>query len=284
MKQYLDLGRRIVNEGEWVPNPRTGYDCLTVISATQRYNVGAGEFPIPTTRKVFWRGAIAEILGYLRGYSSAADFRALGCKTWDANANENEAWLANPNRKGEDDMGRVYGVQGREWINSRGQKIDQLKRIYDNLLNRNDTRGEILSFWNPGDFDLGCLRPCMYEHQFSILGNTLHLDSTQRSYDWALGGAFNGIQCYVLLALMAQVTGLDAGIANHKIVNAHIYSNQYDVLLKEGQLDREPFPSPTLKINPKIKTLDDILTWVTPDDFELVGYQHHPSIGYPFAV
>ena len=85
------------------------------------------------TRKSFYKAAIAELLGYLRGYDSAAQFRAIGCNTWNANANENGAWLGNPARKGEDDMGRVYGVQGRQWMASDGSVTDQLKKIVDNL-------------------------------------------------------------------------------------------------------------------------------------------------------
>ena len=115
MKQYLDLCRRIVNEGEWVANERTGKRCLTVINADLEYDVANNQFPLITTRKSYWKAAIAEFLGYIRGYDNAADFRKLGTKTWDANANENAAWLANPHRKGIDDMGRVYGVQGRAW-------------------------------------------------------------------------------------------------------------------------------------------------------------------------
>ena len=100
MKQYLDLCRRIVNEGEWVANERTGKRCLTVINADLEYDVANNQFPLITTRKSYWKAAIAEFLGYIRGYDNAADFRKLGTKTWDANANENAAWLANPHRKG----------------------------------------------------------------------------------------------------------------------------------------------------------------------------------------
>ena len=117
MKQYLDLCNRIVNEGEWVNNERTGKRCLTVINADLTYDVSKGEFPLVTTRKSYWKSAIAEIIGYLRGYDNAADFRALGTKTWDANANENEVWLNNPYRKGEDDMGLCYGAIGRHFPN-----------------------------------------------------------------------------------------------------------------------------------------------------------------------
>ncbi|MDO7672016.1 MAG: thymidylate synthase, partial [OM182 bacterium] len=164
MHQYLDLCRRIVEEGEWVANERTGKRCLTVINADLQYSVERNEFPIITTRKSYWKAAIAELLGYLRGYDNAADFRALGTKSWDANSNENAAWLANPVRRGEDDMGRVYGVQGRAWAKPNGEPLDQLRKIVDDLNKGLDDRGEILTFYNPGEFDLGCLRPCMHTH------------------------------------------------------------------------------------------------------------------------
>lgn len=101
------------------------------------------------------------MLGYIRGYDNAADFRQLGTKTWDANANLNQAWLNNPYRKGEDDMGRVYGVQGRAWAKPDGGHIDQLKKIVDDLSRGVDDRGEILNFYNPGEFHMGvCALAC----------------------------------------------------------------------------------------------------------------------------
>ena len=282
MKQYLGLCRRIVDEGQWVENKRTGKRCLTVINADLEYNVEANEFPLITTRKSYWKAAIAELLGYLRGYSSAAEFRAIGCNTWNANANDNQAWLANPHRRGEDDMGRVYGVQGRSWQKPDGSTIDQLRKIVDNLSGGLDDRGEILTFYNPGEFDMGCLRPCMHTHTFSLLGDTLHLTSYQRSCDVPLGLNFNQIQVFTLLALVARITGHKAGRAYHKIVNAHIYEDQLELM--KVQLEREPFPSPELTINPNIRSLEDLETWVTMDDFEVAGYQHHEPIAYPFSV
>ena len=112
MSQYEDLCRDIVDNGTWVENARTGKRCLTLINADLNYNVGAGEFPLVTTRKSYWKAAIAEFLGYIRGYDRADQFRSIGCNTWNANANDNADWLANPHRKGVDDMGRVYSVQG----------------------------------------------------------------------------------------------------------------------------------------------------------------------------
>ncbi|UXI00839.1 thymidylate synthase [Photobacterium sp. TY1-4] len=283
MKQYLALCQRIVDDGVWVENERTGKRCLTVVNADLSYDVANNQFPLITTRKSFWKAAIAELLGYLRGYDSAAQFRAIGCNTWNANANENEAWLNNPHRQGEDDMGRVYGVQGRRWQKPDGSTVDQLRKIVDDLSRGIDDRGEILTFYNPGEFDRGCLRPCMHTHTFSLLGDTLHLTSYQRSCDVPLGLNFNQVQVFTLLALMAQITGHKPGQAYHKIINAHIYEDQLP-LMRDVQLKREPFPSPQLKINPEIRSLDDLETWVTLDDFEVTGYQHHEAIKYPFSV
>ena len=283
MKQYLALSQRIIDQGSWVENKRTGKKCLTVVNADLSYDVANNQFPIITTRKSFWKAAIAELLGYLRGYDNAADFRKLGTKSWDANANENEDWLSNPARKGKDDMGRVYGVQGRSWRKPDGSGLDQLRKVVDNLSNGVDDRSEILTFYNPGEFDLGCLRPCMHTHTFSLLENTLHLTSYQRSCDVPLGLNFNQIQVFTLLALMAQITGKTPGIAYHKIVNAHIYEDQLD-LMRTVQLKREPFEPPQLHINFDIKALEDIESWVTLDDFIVEGYRHHGPIVYPFSV
>jgi thymidylate synthase len=283
MKQYLEIAQRILDEGIWVTNERTGKRCLTIINADMEYDISNNDFPLVTTRKAFWKGAIAELLGYLRGYDSAAQFRAIGCNTWNANANQNEAWLNNPARKGEDDMGRVYGVQGRRWKRPDGETIDQLRKVVNNLSKGIDDRGEIVTFYNPGEFHLGCLRPCMHTHNFSLLGDTLFLTSTQRSADWPLGISFNAPQCAALLAMMAQITGHKPGKVYHKIVNAHIYEDQVD-LMRDVQLKREPYPSPKFYINPNIRTLEDIETWVAMDDFEVTGYQHHEHIKYPFSV
>ena len=283
MKQYLALCQRLLDEGTWIENKRTGKRCLTVINAELNYDVAANEFPMITTRKSYWKAAIAELLGYIRGYDNAADFRSIGCNTWNANANENAEWLANSHRKGEDDMGRVYGVQGRKWSKPDGGFVDQLKKLVDDLSNGIDDRGEILSFYNPGEFHMGCLRPCMHTHTFSLLGDTLYLTSYQRSCDVPLGLNFNQVQVFVLLALVAQITGNKAGKAYHKIVNAHIYEDQLE-LMRDVQLKREPFASPKLIINPKIKSLEDLETWVTMDDFSVEGYEHHPAIAYPFSV
>ncbi|MBQ4878882.1 thymidylate synthase [Pseudoalteromonas luteoviolacea] len=283
MSQYLDLCQRIVDEGKWVENKRTGKRCLTIINVDLTYHVDKNEFPLDTTRKSFWKAAIAELLGYLRGYDSAAQFREIGCNTWNANANENQDWLNNPNRKGEDDMGFVYGAVARNFPKPDGGSVDLIKQVINDLSKGIDNRGEIITFYHPGSFHLGCLRPCMFQHQFSILDGVLYLNSYQRSQDVPLGGNFNAIQVFTLLKLVAQITGLEAGKAFHKIVNAHIYEDQLE-LMRDVQLKRTPFESPQLHINPEIKTFEDLETWVTLDDFEVTNYQHHEAIQYPFSV
>lgn len=283
MKQYLDLCRRVVDEGQWVTIERNNTRCLTVINADMVYDMSEMRLSVVTTKMLAWKSAIAEFLGYLRGYNSAAQFRAIGCKTWDANANENPAWLSNVFRAGTDDMGRAYGVQGRTWRNPEGKEIDQLRAIVNDLKAGKDNRREIMTFWNPGEMDRMCLPACMHTHTFSILDETLYLTSYQRSDDLPLGHCFNQVQVGWFLAVMAQITGLKPGKAFHKIVNAHIYENQLDKMVNV-QLKREPRELPVLKINPDIKSLEDLETWVTMADFELEGYNPYDKIEYPFSV
>jgi thymidylate synthase len=277
--QYSDTSRNIINNGQLVYNERTGQQCTVLINADFTYDVGNGIFPIDTTRKSYYKTAIMELIGYLRGYDSAKQFRDIGVNTWTKNANETAAWLANKNRKGEDDLGRIYGVQLRNWERPDGSHFDQLQKVYDNLLNGVDDRGEILNFFNCGETELGSLRPCLYSHQFSLVGKDLYLNSTQRSSDHCIGQNFNGMQVYVLLKLMGRITGNNPKFAYHKVVNSHIYPDQMDQM-KNVQSLRDPLPAPRLWINPDIKTLDDVLTWVTKDDFAIFDYYHYPAIKY----
>ncbi len=282
MKQYLELCKRVLDEGVWVENERTGKRCLTVINADLEYDVSDGTLPVLTTKKMHWRPAIAEMLGYLKGYSNAADFRALGCNTWNANANENAAWLANPFRKGEDDMGRCYGPQIRDWQAFDGRSIDQLRKVYNDLCVGKDDRREIVTFWNPGELELGCLAACMHTHTFSILDGTLYLTSYQRSDDLALGHPFNQIQVGWLLLVMARITGLMPGVAYHKIVNVHLYEDQVE-LMRE-QVTRTPGELPKLQIRSFLNSLKDLEAQENTGDFNLFGYEHQPAIKYPFSV
>jgi len=283
MQQYLELCQRVIDTGVWVENKRTGKRCLTVINADLEYDVSSGILPVLTTKKLHWKPAIAEMLGYLRGYTNAADFRKIGCNTWNANANKNKSWLANPFRQGTDDMGRCYGAQCRDWRNPEGKQIDQLLNVYNDLKQGVDNRSEIITFWNPGERDRACLNSCMHTHTFSVLDKKLYLTSYQRSDDLPLGHGFNQVQVAWFLMVMAQITGLEPAKAFHKIINVHIYEDQIEKL-RDVQLKREPFPQPKLKINPKIKALKDLETWVTVEDFDLINYKHHPAIEYKFSV
>lgn len=292
--QYLDLMDSIIDHGKPMYNERTGKVVLTRINADLVYV--PDEFPLITTRKAYWKAAIAEMLGYLRGYNNAADFRALGTRTWDANANENKVWLDNPHRKGKDDMGLAYrfrnlgyhveldGVQSPDKPNNTEYvEVDQLRVIYDKLRAGVDDRGLIMTAWHPHLEKFSCLRPCMHSYQFSLVYDTLYLNVTQRSSDVPLGAVFNMVQAWFFLFIMARITGHKQGNVYHKIVNAHIYEDQ--VLSCTTQLKRIPFNPPKLVLdNPNINTLDDVLTILTPDDFRLVDYRCHDSISFPFAV
>lgn len=284
-KQYLDALRRIYTEGDDLENARTGEVCRTVINVDLTYDATTNKAPLLTTRKIINPHlGIAELLGYIRGVQSAAEMRALGTRSWDANANENKAWLANPNRRGVDDLGLTYGATAKNWpvFGSRYKTIDLFHKVYNNLKKGIDDRGEIVSFWNPGAFDFGCLRPCMYEHQFSLLGDDLYLNSTQRSADFPIGTPANMVQVWLFLRLMAQITGKNPKYAFHRNVNSHIYGNQVDLV--PAQLEREPFEEPTIDINPDIKTLEDLETWVGISDFKITYPEYHPPIKYPFSV
>jgi len=135
---------------------------------------------------------------------------------------------------------------------------------------------------NPGERDRACLNSCMHTHTFSLVEDKLYLTSYQRSCDLPLGVPFNMIQVAWFLMIMAQITKHKAAIGYHKLVNVHVYEDQLKFLIT--QLTRGPFELPKLKINPSIRTLTDLETWVTLDDFELINYQHHPKINFPFSV
>lgn len=282
-EQYFNLYRRICCEGYWVYNERTGKRVLTVIDADMCYDMRRYEMPILTTKKVAWKSAIAEFLGYLYGYSNAEDFRQLGCKTWDANANENEAWLENPERKGEDDMGRVYGVQWRSWRRAYDNSpIDQLKNVYSDLRRGADNRREIITAWNPGEEHLMCLPACIHTHTFSLLNGELHLTSYQRSADMMLGVPFNMVQLGFFLLFMARITGHQPGFVYHKIVNAHIYEDQLSIFEEEQEIN-EMFPPPLVRLHPDLHRLND-LDWFLPRHVQLINYEHGPVVNYPFSV
>ena len=285
--QYQNLCKRVLSEGSWVDHKRSGSKRLTVLNETFTYDVGNNVFPLDTTRKSYWKAAVAEMIGYLKGYTNANDFKALGTTTWMANANENEAWLANPNREGDGDMGQAYRFRGygvsipHAWSNEYVY-VDQFKNIIDKLNDRNDDGRLIMSAWLPHFSNYTCLEPCMYSHTFSLLGDTLHLTSIQRSVDVPLGLCFNQVQVFFLLAIVAQITGLKAGKATHHMVNCHIYDNQVDLMVQ--QVKREVLDSPRFVMDNSIKSLKDLEMLDSLVGFSVEGYEHHEAIKYPFTV
>ena len=275
-QEYLALCNKILQEGIWVENERTGKRCKTIINHDFVYNVGAGEVPILTTKQCFTVGAVAEILGYYRRYTNAQQFADIGTKTWFANANDNKEWLANPNRKGVNDLGKIYGATVSE---------KEIRDIYEDLSKGYDNRGEIIQMYRPEYFKEGCLRPCCFEHLYSVLDGKLSLTVTQRSCDVPLGLPFNSFSFAFLLKLMAKITGNEPDKVYHKLVNVHIYEDQIEPI--KEQLLRVP-----LDIKPELNIADWVLDLnsVVDNDiharnyFKLTGYEHLGKISFPFSA
>lgn len=280
-EQYLNLIRNILKHGTVQHNDRTGKDCYFYHGDMLKFDLSTGKFPILTTKKMAVKSMMGELLGFIRGVDNAKDFRDLKCKFWDANANDSVHWLNNPNRKGEDDLGRIYGVQARNWKAHDGSSIDQLKNVIDKLAEGIDDRRLIVTHWNPGEMDLVSLPSCHLLYQFGIRDGHLDLCMYQRSCDVPLGVPMNIASYALMLLLTARITGLKAGVFTHFLWNIHIYEDQLPDV--NQQLRREPFNPPEMWINPEIKTLEDLETWVTPDDFKLINYQHHGPIKYAFS-
>ncbi len=288
MDQYIKICNKALREGIRKTN-RTGVDHIGYTGDMMQFNLQKG-FPAVTTKRLSFNTVVAEMLGFLRGYSNAAEFRKLGCNVWDANANENKQWLNNEYRKEKDDLGRIYGVQARAWKRYRPtlnymrtyDSIDQLQKVYKDLKAGIDNRREIVTHWNPGEMNQMALPPCHMFYQFGIQGDYLNLSMYQRSCDLPLGIPFNIAGYAWLLSVFAQITSLKPGTFTHFMHDIHVYENQVDLLTK--QILREPFMLPEIKINPAIRTLKDLETWVMPSDFALVNYVHHAPVKYPFAV
>lgn len=240
-------------------------------------------FPICTTRKSYWKSAIREFVCYLRGYDNLAQFQAMGVKTWDANGT-NPDWVDSLYCNGEGDLGRIYGVQLREWACKERQPIDQLMKVINNLKQGIDDRGEILTMWNVAELGMGCLRPCMYSHTFSLVGDTLHLASVQRSADIPLGSNYNLVQAWFFLWWMCQVTGHRMGDVTLLMNNAHIYQNQMDLVSE--QVRRVPRDAPWFLWDHKVDW--EALVLNTDDDptefLTLDGYDPHPPMDYMFTT
>lgn len=288
MNQYLALLQEILAHGTQQAN-RTGVDAISLPGAMMRFDLAQG-FPVVTTKKLAFKAVVAELIGFLRGCDSATQFRALGTKIWDQNANENAAWLANPQRRGDDDLGRIYGVQWRRWRRQDGSTFDQVMNALRTIHERPTDRRIIINAWRPDEFDQMALPPCHVLYQFlvNLERRELNLCMYQRSADMLLGVPFNVATSALLLEIFAHLTGYTARHFTHFLADAHIYVNHLDQVRE--QLSREPFPLPRLQIDPRIPKFDgatfrpDLIDVIEPGDIRLVDYRHHAAIRAEMAV
>ena len=312
MKNYHDLLKDVLDNGQVQDNLRTGDRCWAVVGRQLEFDLREG-FPALTTRKLPFKNIVGELLGFFRGYDNAADFRALGCGFWDKNANETKAWLNSPARLGQDSLGRIYG---RQWIDWKDQRIaqslqerdrlsalgyrqtmhdpaqsswlmergiNQLEGALQKLMTDPSDRRIIVSAWRPDEFDQMALAPCHMDYRFvAFSDNTLHVVMTIRSWDLFLGGPANICETAIFLALMARLCGRKAGKVVIQATNAHIYENHLPAV--GHLLSREHFNAPQLSISDRVATLSSVdqvsgvFANIEPEDISLLGYECHPPI------
>lgn len=264
MQQYLDLMRHVKENGVQ-KSDRTGTGTTSVFGYQMRFDLSAG-FPAVTTKKLFLRSIIHELLWFLQGDTNIRYLKENNVGIWDEWADE----------AGE--LGPVYGHQWRSWPTADGGTVDQISQLIDQIKNNPNSRRLIVSAWNVGQLTEMALPPCHSLFQFYVADGRLSCQLYQRSGDIFLGVPFN-IASYALLTMMiAQVTGYEPGDFVHTLGDAHLYMNHMEQV--ERQLAREPLPLPTMWINPEVKNILDF----TFDDFKLENYQHHKFIKAPIAV
>ena len=264
MKQYLDILKDVMFTGV-DKSDRTGTGTRSVFGRQMRFNLQEG-FPLLTTKKVFLKGVIHELLWFVAGDTNIKYLTDNGVHIWDEWADENG------------DLGPVYGHQWRSWPDGRGGIIDQLANVVDQIRKNPDSRRLIVSAWNPAEVDDMALPPCHTLFQFYVANGRLSCQLYQRSADLFLGVPFN-IASYALLTMMvAQATGLEPGDFVHTLGDAHIYKNHFQQVTE--QLQREPRKLPTMDINPEVK---DVFAF-RYEDFTLKGYDPWPAIKAPVAV
>ncbi len=277
MKEYLQLMQHVRDHGV-KKEDRTGTGTLSVFGYQMRFDLAAG-FPLVTTKKCHLKSIIHELLWFLKGDTNIAYLKAHGVSIWDE-------WATD-----EGELGPVYGHQWRSWDAGDGTTVDQIAEVIQQIKTNPDSRRLLVSAWNPSVLPdpadspkqnaakgKQALPPCHTLFQFYVLNGRLSCQLYQRSGDIFLGVPFN-IASYALLTLMvAQVCDLEPGEFIHTLGDAHLYLNHLEQV--NTQLAREPFPRPTMTLNPDVR---DIFSF-TFDDFTLEGYQCHPPIKAPVAV
>ena len=264
MKQYLELLQRIRTEGI-KKEDRTGTGTISIFGHQMRFNMADG-FPLVTTKKLHLKSIIYELLWFLKGDTNVKYLQEHGVRIW------NE-W-ADP----DGNLGHIYGYQWRSWTDYNGGFIDQITEAVDTIKHNPNSRRIIVSAWNVADLNNMNLPPCHTFFQFYVANGKLSLQLYQRSADSFLGVPFNIASYALLLQMMAQVTGLEAGDFIHTLGDAHIYLNHLEQI--DLQLTREPRSLPRMRLNPDIK---DIFQFQY-DDFELVDYNPWPHIAGKVSV
>jgi len=282
MKAYLDLVRNVLDHGVWKEN-RTGTDTISGFAESYKVDLQEG-FPLLTTKKVYFRSVILELLWYLRGEDHIRWLRdEQDCHIWDDWADEDGhvgpiypvMWRRFPYFEQEEVgfEGDATNIVKTVWVK---KEFDQVQRAIDMLKNNPNSRRIVVSAWHPGLLEEMALPPCHVMYIFNVSDGKLNCHLTQRSGDIALGIPFN-LACYSALTMaIANEVGLEYGQFAHTIVDAHIYENHVDGL--KEQLTREPKPLPQLHIADK--PLDDLRF----EDFTLENYNPAPSIKFEVAV
>jgi thymidylate synthase len=262
--QYEDFMRHVYTHG--VPKQdRTGTGTVSVFGYQMRFDLAEG-FPLVTTKKVHFKSIAYELLWFLRGDGNARWLQERGVTIWDEWADE------------DGDLGPVYGVQWRSWPTPEGGHVDQIAEVVRLLREEPDSRRMVVSAWNVADIGRMALAPCHAFFQFHVSEGRLSCQLYQRSADAFLGVPFN-IASYALLThMLAQQCDLEPGDFVWTGGDCHIYSNHREQV--EEQLSRDPYPYPTLVLRRRPPSIFDYEF----DDFEVVGYQHHPAIRAPVAV
>lgn len=296
MKQYLELLDKICREGV-VRGDRTGTGTKGIFGYQMRFDLSEG-FPLVTTKKLFLKGVIYELLWFLRGDTNIKYLVDNGVHIWDSDAfryyNElcikhgvlpvdmdtflSAVGIESPiegYRFG--DLNNVYGYQWRSWPTGDGGAIDQIKRVIETIKTNPNSRRMIVSAWNVADVDNMALPPCHTMFQFFVAEGRLSCQLYQRSGDTFLGVPFN-IASYALLTMMiAKECGLEAGEFIHTLGDAHLYLNHQEQA--EEQLSREPRKLPKMHLNPAVESIFDYKF----EDFTLEGYDPHPAIKAPLS-